>query len=204
MENQQNNPNPVDTTNGRRRLLKMLAAGGVASVALPEKWVKPVVDAVIVPAHAQGSIFVINGIFTNQPITVGSFNPGTLMDRFAGLFISSANAALPACQLDNTLCVAFDCTATPNVAVYLSTLSQCGIASSTSTTIFPNNAIADVSIDNYNFTNLVASSSAISGVVSNSNPNVCSTSVFTLPLSSGNPCNLGFLSPTGGPYTTAC
>ena len=190
MENQRNILSPVDTTNGRRRLLKMLAAGGVASVALPEKWVKPVIDAVIVPAHAQGSIVVINGIFTNIaniiPNNLSSINPGTLMDRFAGLFIGSAHATpISPCQLENatTVCVAFDCTATPNVAVYLT--PQFGTPSTTSTTIFPNNAIADVSIDNYNFTNLVASSSAISGMVSS---NVCSSSAFTLPLSSGNPC----------------
>jgi hypothetical protein len=40
----------------RRRLLKQAMAGGIVGVALlPERWVRPVVDAVIVPAHAQTS-----------------------------------------------------------------------------------------------------------------------------------------------------
>lgn len=40
---------------GRRRLLKTLILGGAVTAVLPEKWIKPVVDTVIVPAHAQGS-----------------------------------------------------------------------------------------------------------------------------------------------------
>lgn len=42
----------------RRRLLKSLAAGGSAVAAtqvLPERWIKPVVDAIVVPAYAQVS-----------------------------------------------------------------------------------------------------------------------------------------------------
>ena len=41
---------------GRRRLIKKLAiGGGVATTAssMPTKWVKPVLDSVILPAHAQ-------------------------------------------------------------------------------------------------------------------------------------------------------
>jgi len=40
----------------RRNLLRVALGGGaLALFALPEKWVRPVVDAVIVPAHAQSS-----------------------------------------------------------------------------------------------------------------------------------------------------
>lgn len=42
----------------RRRLIKALAGGGAATLAaaaLPEKWVLPAVDAVVLPAHAQAS-----------------------------------------------------------------------------------------------------------------------------------------------------
>jgi hypothetical protein len=40
----------------RRRLLKQAMAGGIVGAALlPERWLRPVVDSVIVPAHAQTS-----------------------------------------------------------------------------------------------------------------------------------------------------
>ena len=50
----------------RRRLLKHLASAGGAAIGvaaiLPEKWVKPVVDAVVVPLHAQTSPGIINPV----------------------------------------------------------------------------------------------------------------------------------------------
>lgn len=41
----------------RRVLKKILAGGGIAAGAamLPERWTRPVVDAIVAPAHAQGS-----------------------------------------------------------------------------------------------------------------------------------------------------
>lgn len=56
-----------DTTASRRR--KLLKAGGVvaSSALVPEKWIKPVVDNVVLPAHAQtsgpliGSIIILRG-----------------------------------------------------------------------------------------------------------------------------------------------
>ena len=42
----------------RRRLMKTLAAGGVmttAAIQLPKQWAKPLVDIVLLPAHAQTS-----------------------------------------------------------------------------------------------------------------------------------------------------
>ncbi|MDA9981506.1 twin-arginine translocation signal domain-containing protein [Gammaproteobacteria bacterium] len=43
------------TTDARRRLIKSLAAGGgvlTTGAMVPNTWVKPVVDSVIMPAHA--------------------------------------------------------------------------------------------------------------------------------------------------------
>jgi hypothetical protein len=37
----------------RRKLLKKLAAGGVVGAALPAVWSRPVIDSVLLPAHAQ-------------------------------------------------------------------------------------------------------------------------------------------------------
>jgi hypothetical protein len=43
-----------DTT--RRRVLQILTVGGLtATIALPSRWIKPVVEAIVVPAHAQAS-----------------------------------------------------------------------------------------------------------------------------------------------------
>ena len=41
----------------RRRALKVLGVGGVvvATLALPSKWTRPVVETIVVPAHAQSS-----------------------------------------------------------------------------------------------------------------------------------------------------
>ncbi|MGM0553979.1 MAG: twin-arginine translocation signal domain-containing protein [Pseudomonadota bacterium] len=39
----------------RRRLLKLLGLGGAAAVIMPERWSKPIIDSVILPAHAQGT-----------------------------------------------------------------------------------------------------------------------------------------------------
>ena len=44
---------------GRRKALrKLLVGGGIvgASTQLPDKWTKPLVDSVLVPAHAQTSV----------------------------------------------------------------------------------------------------------------------------------------------------
>jgi len=50
--------NENKTLENRRKLLKTVAAGGGAIIAgktLPEKWGRPVVDSVLLPAHAQTS-----------------------------------------------------------------------------------------------------------------------------------------------------
>ena len=43
------------TVSRRKALSAMVATGAVAGLALPEKWKKPVVNAVVLPAHAQAS-----------------------------------------------------------------------------------------------------------------------------------------------------
>ena len=40
----------------RRQVIKVVTiTGAIATVVLPSKWAKPVIEAVIVPAHAQSS-----------------------------------------------------------------------------------------------------------------------------------------------------
>ncbi len=48
------------SNDSRRKLLKSIATGSGAVVAgksLPESWIKPVIDTVLLPAHAQASSF---------------------------------------------------------------------------------------------------------------------------------------------------
>ncbi len=60
----------MTTTNkSRRTLLKSIAAGGGAVVAgktLPDTWKKPVIDSVMMPAHAQTSDEFFSGLYSTQ------------------------------------------------------------------------------------------------------------------------------------------
>lgn len=60
----------MTTTNkSRRTLLKSIAAGGGAVVAgksLPDTWKKPVIDSVMLPAHAQTSGEFFSGLYSTQ------------------------------------------------------------------------------------------------------------------------------------------
>ena len=63
------------TESGRRKLLK--AGGVVASAALvPEKWQKPVVDSIMLPAHAQTSTVLIGAVVLRR----GSVMPDSPAD----------------------------------------------------------------------------------------------------------------------------
>ena len=56
----------------RRKLLKSIAAGSGAIVAgksLPESWSRPVVDSVMLPAHAQTSTAPSSGPFAGGATT---------------------------------------------------------------------------------------------------------------------------------------
>lgn len=80
-----------DITPARRQLLKALAgAGGVfaAGKSLPEKWMRPVVDAVLLPAHAQATGLNQTYYGTVQPNAPGPAPAGKLLD----FLISPANA----------------------------------------------------------------------------------------------------------------
>jgi hypothetical protein len=49
--------------------MSLAATGGAYATAtlLPRRWTQPVIDSIIVPAHAQGSIEMIVGLFTTSP-----------------------------------------------------------------------------------------------------------------------------------------
>ena len=75
----------------RRKLLKGLAAGGGAVIAgksLPESWSRPVVDSVMLPAHAITSL----DSFTGQGIETGSIDPDSRVARLLNGMVNEAKA----------------------------------------------------------------------------------------------------------------
>ena len=60
----------------RRRILQVALGGGSLSpLVLPERWVKPVVRSVIVPAHAATSPAATTTTTTTTPKPQTDFNP---------------------------------------------------------------------------------------------------------------------------------
>lgn len=96
----------MTTTNqSRRTLLKSIAAGGGAVVAgktLPDTWKKPVIDSVMLPAHAQTSGEDFSGLYSTQnaflrPVNrTGSGSPVRvakgLGERLVGWLVPAAHA----------------------------------------------------------------------------------------------------------------
>jgi hypothetical protein len=96
--------NPITESRGeeqrpaRRKLLKSIAIGGGAAAlgkTLPEQWSKPVVDSVLVPAHAQA---------TQQPQrSLVALNLETT--SISDFFMQTAHASIPLCELPRQFCV---------------------------------------------------------------------------------------------------
>jgi hypothetical protein len=171
-----NSEKPQTTVSARRRLLQIMAVGGTAAVVLPEKWVKPVVDAVIVPAHAAGSVVPAQGIFGNQGTLFADSGQGNFLERVAGMMIGSAHAdVLPICGAENTVCISFVIAAPPSRAV---TVTVNGTSTS-APDIASNNTIGTVTCGNLVFTNLIAGSSSLGGNCESFRSD-CSTGAFTL------------------------
>jgi hypothetical protein len=85
---------------GRRRLLKALAgAGGVLATGalLPERWTRPVVESIIVPAHAQATVALARS-YASKDFGSGPSGPPPgptsrgLGERFLNTIIPAASA----------------------------------------------------------------------------------------------------------------
>lgn len=85
----------------RRRLLKSLVAGGGAVAmgkTLPESWTRPMVEAVVLPAHAQTSPVSFDGLYVAQGSDIGDAGgagPGSILD----MFVAPALAAPLPCNV---------------------------------------------------------------------------------------------------------
>jgi hypothetical protein len=187
----QNSEKPQATVSARRRLLQIMAVGGTAAVVLPEKWVKPVVDAVIVPAHAATSV-PISGIFGNHgTLAFADSGQGNFLERVAGMVVGSAHAAstVPFCGLEVTLNnvqnVVVDITFNilsnnlTNVIVDCYTSAAPGIA--------PVNTFSNVICNSLIFTSMSLTANTLSGTCVSSRQD-CGSGLFTLYRKNANQC----------------
>ncbi len=81
---------PAADNDPRRDLLKKLAIGGVAGAALPAQWSKPVIDSVMLPAHAQTTTGTVTGGGGGGGTGPGPSAGESLLDYF----VSPAEAAV--------------------------------------------------------------------------------------------------------------
>jgi hypothetical protein len=83
----------------RRKLLKSIAAGSGAIVAgksLPESWSRPVVDSVMLPAHAQTSGGTYSGTgLRGESVSLGKIEQDSLFARFIDEALPEAYAGNP-------------------------------------------------------------------------------------------------------------
>jgi len=87
------------SSESRRTLLKSIAAGSGAIVAgksLPDSWTKPVVDSVMLPAHAQTSCQAIDDTYTLDPGEPGASvpAPGVLGNDSCTTVVRNTNAVV--------------------------------------------------------------------------------------------------------------
>lgn len=86
------------TRDARRHLLKSLVAGGgvmATGKLLPDHWSAPVVESVVLPAHAQTTTGAIDGVFLAEPDFANRDAAGE-PDSILDLFTAPAHAGLPA------------------------------------------------------------------------------------------------------------
>ena len=96
---QANNP---CVSGGKRRVLKSVALAGAAAAVLPSQWKKPVLNSIVLPAHAQSSpicpeLSVLNGTFGpgSAPGTCGLNFQFVSADASQGLDIISVVNTTP-------------------------------------------------------------------------------------------------------------
>lgn len=183
------NDNEKLASEARRLLLKSLAAGGAAAALLPEKWTKPVIDKILVPAHAQGSLSLY-GIYTNEILSnlTSNYQSDSLFERLANMVIPVAYAQNGnGSSYCNSLCIALDVKTDNSVIGY--------VAGSQGKSIFDpgNRSIANFYVNTcgrYYLSNCVinAGGSQLTGHIE-SQSNNCYSRYFTLARSNAIPYN---------------
>jgi hypothetical protein len=81
----------------RRRLLKTLVGGAAAAAgALPERWTRPVVDAVLLPAHAQAT-GAVTGAFSATTTTAVAARDGSPLDLLIPRAMADSGIGISVC-----------------------------------------------------------------------------------------------------------
>jgi hypothetical protein len=183
-----NSEKPQTTVSARRRLLQIVAVGGTAAIALPEKWVKPVVDAVMVPAHAATSVVPISGIFGNQGALSTASGQGNFLERVADMLIGSAHAnGLPICGVDGSYpCIRFVIGISPDRSV---TVFVGNATTSVPARIESDNTIGTITCSGLVFTNLIANGYSLRGFCTDPTTAFCHSGEFTLLRRTSNACS---------------
>lgn len=84
----------------KRRLLKALAGGGsviAGSAILPVQWKQPVVDSVVLPAHAQTSVFIPEGTWEGSLTFAAATTGSTTLPSIGKLVFDSLVPPAHAC-----------------------------------------------------------------------------------------------------------
>ena len=189
------NENEMLASEGRRLLLKSLAAGGAAAAFLPDKWTKPVIDRILVPAHAQGSPGLY-GIYTNNGsgrLFTSNFQPG-MFERLANMIIPVANAGENGLMSCNSLCIAMDVKTNNSVIGYVA--GSQGISSFDPDT----RSIANIFVNtcgSYSLSNCMINvdGSELTGYIAASKNNDCYAGYFSLERSAVIPNACSFCQP---------
>ena len=94
--NQKPRKSEIDSKGRRDAVRNIIAGGGVVGVAASTQWSKPIIDAVVLPAHAQtsaddsGPVTLIGNASLRSVVDNGQNHPSDILD----FFIGSANARI--------------------------------------------------------------------------------------------------------------
>lgn len=78
---------------GRRKLLTAIGVGSVTSLAVPTNWSKPIIDSMMLPAHAQTSILCVTDVTAGGPL-LGNASGATSCQAACEAEATSQNAQL--------------------------------------------------------------------------------------------------------------
>lgn len=84
----------------RRKLITAIGIGSIASLVAPSKWSKPIVDAVILPAHAQTSMMCVTDTTVGGPL-IGNASGATTCQAACEAEATTQSAQL--CAVTETL-----------------------------------------------------------------------------------------------------